>query len=91
MRLDESGLKGFEVSAWHAMWAPKGVPADVTAKLVAALQVALKDEKVVARFADLGTEPVSQDLATPAALKTQLASEVAKWGLVIKAAGVKGN
>jgi putative tricarboxylic transport membrane protein len=89
--LDESGLKGFEVSAWHAMWAPKGVPADVTDKLVGALQVALKDAKVIERLADLGTEPVAQDLATPAALKAQLASEVAKWGPVIKAAGVKGN
>jgi tripartite-type tricarboxylate transporter receptor subunit TctC len=89
--LDESGLKGFEVSAWHAMWAPKGLPADVTDKLVAALKVALKDEKVIERFADLGTEPVAQDLATPAALSKQLAAEVAKWGPVIKAAGVKGN
>ena len=89
--LDEAGLKGFEVAAWHAMWAPKGIPAEVTDKLVAALQVALKDEKVIARFADLGTEPVAQDLATPAALKKQLELEVAKWGPVIKAAGVKGN
>src|SRR5262245_3335733 len=89
--LDESGLKGFEVSAWHAMWAPKGLPADVTDKLVGALQVALKDTKVIERMADLGTEPVAQELATPAALKAQLASEVAKWGPVIKAAGVKGN
>jgi len=89
--LDESGLKGFEVSAWHAMWAPKGLPKDVTDKLVNALQVALRDEKVMARFADLGTEPVSQALATPDALKRQLASEVAKWGPIIKAAGVKGN
>ena len=89
--LDESGLKGFEVSAWHAMWAPKGIPADATGRLVNALQIALKDEKVIARFGDLGTEPVPQELATPAALKKQLASEIAKWGPVIKAAGVKGN
>jgi tripartite-type tricarboxylate transporter receptor subunit TctC len=46
---------------------------------------------VIARFANLGTEPVAQDQATPAALRKQLASEVAKWGPVIKAAGVKGN
>ena len=89
--LDESGLKGFEVSAWHAMWAPKGLPKEATDKLVAALQVALKDEKVVARLAGLGTEPVAQDLATPEALKRQLVSELAKWGPVIKSAGVKGN
>ena len=53
-------MKGFEASAWHAMWAPKGLPKDVTDKLVAALQAALKDPKVIERFASLGTEPVAQ-------------------------------
>ena len=89
--LDEAGVKGFEVSAWHAMWAPKGLPGDVVEKLSTALQAALKDAKVVERFASLGTEPVKLDQATPAALKAQLTSEVAKWGPVIKAAGAKGN
>ena len=40
--LDESGLKGFEVSAWHAMWGPKGLPAEATEKLTKALQTALQ-------------------------------------------------
>ncbi len=88
--LDESGLKGFEVSAWHAMWAPKGLPADAVAKLTKALQTALQDPTVIERFASLGTEPVKLDQATPQALKAQLTSEVAKWDSVIKAAGVKG-
>ena len=88
--LDESGLKGFEVSAWHAMWAPKGIPAEASAKLVAALQTALKDEKVIERFASLGTEPVAQTQATPEALKAQLTAELAKWSPVIKASGAKG-
>ena len=56
-----------------------------------ALQAALKDPKVVERFASLGTDPVAQDQATPAALKAQLQAEVAKWGPVIKAAGAKGE
>jgi len=89
--LDQSGMKGFEISAWHAMWAPKGLPKEATDKLVSALQVALKDAKVVERFASLGTEPVASDLATPAALRSQLASELKKWQTVIKAAGVKGE
>ncbi len=89
--LDEAGLKGFEVSAWHAMWAPKGIPAEASQKLVAALQIALKVPKVIERFASLGTEPVPLEQATPAALQAQLKAEVAKWGPVIKAAGVKGN
>lgn len=89
--LDSGAIKGFEASAWHAMWAPKGLPKDVSDKLVAALQAALKDPKVIERFASLGTEPVKPELATPAALKSQLTAEVARWGAIIKAAGVKGN
>jgi tripartite-type tricarboxylate transporter receptor subunit TctC len=89
--LDAGAVKGFEVSAWHAMWAPKGLPKDVSDKLVAALQAALKDAKVIERFASLGTEPVKAELATPEALKAHLAAEVPRWGAVIKAAGAKGN
>ena len=89
--LDESGVKGFEVSAWHALWGPKGLPKEVVEKLTAALQGALQEPVVIERMAGLATVPVAQDLATPAALKAQLESEVAKWGAVIKAAGVKAN
>jgi tripartite-type tricarboxylate transporter receptor subunit TctC len=89
--LDAGAVKGFEASAWHAMWAPKGLPKDVTDKLVAALQAALRDPKVIERFSSLGTEPVPADLATPAALKAHLTAEVPRWGAVIKAAGAKGN
>jgi tripartite-type tricarboxylate transporter receptor subunit TctC len=48
--LEESGLKGFEVTAWHAMWAPRGLPADVSKRLAGALQAALKDPKVTERL-----------------------------------------
>jgi tripartite-type tricarboxylate transporter receptor subunit TctC len=89
--LDAGAVKGFEASAWHAMWAPKGLPKDVSDKLVAALQAALRDPKVIERFASLGTEPVQANLATPAALKAHLAAEVPRWGAVIKASGAKGN
>lgn len=89
--LDEVGLKGFEVAAWHAMWAPKGLPADVQKKLNAALQAALKDPKVIERLAALGTEPVKPEQATPEALTAHLKAEVAKWSPVIKASGAKAN
>jgi tripartite-type tricarboxylate transporter receptor subunit TctC len=89
--LDSGAIPGFEVSAWHAMWAPKGLPKDASAKLVGALQVALKEPKVIDRFASLGTEPVASAFANPDALRSQLAAEVKRWGAVIKAAGVKGN
>ncbi len=86
-----ASIPGFEVVAWHAMWGPKGLPKDVSDKLVAALQAAIKDQKVIERFADLGTEPVASALATPDALKSHLAAEVKRWDTVIRAAGVKGN
>lgn len=89
--LDESGLKGFEVTAWHAMWAPKGLPPAVKQKLSAALLTALKDPKVVERLAGLGAVPVSPQQATPEALAAHLKAEVAKWAPVIKSAGVKAN
>jgi tripartite-type tricarboxylate transporter receptor subunit TctC len=89
--LDGGAIKGFEVSAWHALWSPKGLPDDASKKLVAALQQALKDPKVVERFASLGTEPVAPELATPEALKSHLAAELKRWDAAIKSAGVKGN
>ncbi len=89
--LDEVGLKGFEVTAWHAMWAPKGLPPEVQKKLSDALQAALKDPKVIERLAALGTEPVKPEQARPEALAAHLKAEVAKWAPVIQAAGVKAN
>ncbi len=85
--MDEAGIKGFEVSIWHGMYAPKGTPKAAIDKLSAALQAALKDPNVVQRFAELGTEPVAQNRATPAALSAHLKAEIAKWAPVIKAAG----
>ncbi len=86
--MDEAGLPGFEVAVWHGMYAPKGTPQPVIDKLSKALQEALKDPNVVTRFAELGTQPVSQDRATPAALGQHLKAEIDKWSPIIKAAGV---
>ncbi len=86
--MDEAGLAGFEVAVWHGLYAPKGTPQPVIAKLTASLQDALKDTNVVTRFAELGTEPVSQDRATPDALGKHLKAEIDKWSPIIKAAGV---
>ena len=86
--LDASGVPDFEVAVWHALYAPAGTPPEVVDKIAAALQGALQDPKVIERFADLGTVPVTQDRATPAALNTQLQAELAKWKPIIEAAGV---
>ncbi|WP_088348481.1 MULTISPECIES: tripartite tricarboxylate transporter substrate-binding protein [Rhodomicrobium] len=84
----EAGLKGFEVGIWHGVYAPKGTPKDILDKLTAALQKALADENVKARFAELGTVPSTAEEATGPALKTKLESEITRWEPVIKAAGV---
>ena len=84
----EAGLPDFRIGIWHGLYAPKGTPQPVIDKVAAALQGALKDPNVIARFADLGTEPVAQDQATPAALDAHLKAEIAKWQPVIQAAGV---
>ena len=84
---DEAGLPGMQVAIWHGLYAPKGTPAEVVDRLSKSLQVALKDQNVVDRFAELGTKPSSQEDATPAALKAKLESEIARWKPIIEAAG----
>ena len=86
--LDELGLKGFEVGIWHGLYAPKGTPKPALDKLVAALQVAVTDDTVKKRFADLGAEAYPADKATPAALAAHVKAEIDKWGPIIKKAGV---
>lgn len=83
----EAGLPGLEVSVWHGVYAPKGTPQEAVDRLSQSLQKALADENVKARFAELGTTPVPQDQATPAALKAKLESEIARWKPIIEAAG----
>ena len=85
--VDEAGLKGFEVSVWHALYAPKATPKPVIDTLTKALQAALKDKVVKDRFADLGTEPVEEKRATPDVLRAHLKAEIDKWAPIIKKAG----
>ena len=85
--LNELGLKNFELSAWHGLWAPKGTPKPVVEQLSKALQVAVKDPTVTQRFADLGAVPVSEASATPVALQTRVKTEIDRWTPIIKAAG----
>ncbi|MEW6122719.1 MAG: tripartite tricarboxylate transporter substrate-binding protein [Pseudomonadota bacterium] len=86
--LKESGLKDFEVTVWHGLYAPKGTPKDIMDKLNAALQTALEDPKVIARFADLGTEPEPKERRSREFHEKFVADEVAKWKPIIEAAGV---
>ena len=86
--MQESGLANFDVAVWHGLYAPKGTPKPVIDKLAGALQAALKDPTMKERFAELGTEPVAADRATPEALAhaPQVADRL--WAPIIKKAGV---
>lgn len=86
--LQEVGLKGFEVTIWHALYAPKGTPAATVKKLNDALKVALKDPEFVKKQEGLGAVVVSDKRVEPAEHKKFVAAEIAKWGPVIKKAGV---
>ena len=89
--LQEAGLKDFEVTIWHGMYAPKGTPADVQKKLNDAIKVALKDPDFIKKQEGLGAVVVTDKRMEPAEHKKFVAAEIAKWSPIIKAAGVYAN
>jgi tripartite-type tricarboxylate transporter receptor subunit TctC len=85
--LDESGLKGFNVSIWHGMYAPKGTPKAVQDKLNAAVRASLKDPEFIKRQEALGAVVVTDARLAGAEHKKFVEAEINKWGPAIKAAG----
>jgi tripartite-type tricarboxylate transporter receptor subunit TctC len=85
--LDESGLKGFNVSIWHGLYAPKGTPKAVQDQLNAALRAALKDPEFIKREEALGAVVVTDGRLAPAEHKKFVEAEINKLGTAIKAAG----
>jgi len=86
--LDEQGLKNFQVTIWHGLYAPKGTPAPVLKKLNDALKVALKDPDFIQKEEGLGAVVVTDKRVEPAEHKKFVQSEVARFGPAIKAAGI---
>ncbi|MDZ7856664.1 tripartite tricarboxylate transporter substrate-binding protein [Sphaerotilus sp.] len=85
--LNEAGLKGFNVTIWHGLYAPKNTPKAVLDKVNAAMKTALKDADFVKRQEALGADIVDDARVNPAEHKKFVEAEIAKWGPVIKAAG----
>jgi tripartite-type tricarboxylate transporter receptor subunit TctC len=85
--LAESGLKDFNVSVWHGIYAPRGTPPAVLAKLNAAVRVALKDPELIKRQEALGLTIVNDGRLDPAGHKKFVETEMARWSKVIKDAG----
>jgi tripartite-type tricarboxylate transporter receptor subunit TctC len=87
--VDEAGLPGFYVSIWQAVWAPKGTPKDVIAKLNAAIAGALADPAVQKRLAEIGQELPTPEQMTPEGFGAFHKAEMDKWTPIIKAANIK--
>ena len=85
--LDASGMKGFNVSIWHGLYAPKGTPKAAQDKVNAALRNALKDPEFIKRQEALGAVVVTDARLAPAEHKKFVEAEINKWGPAIKAAG----
>ena len=84
----ESGLPGFDVVSWYAIFAPAGTPAAVVETLNRDVNDSLRDAEVRERMTRIGLDPVG---TTPAALEQHLKSEIAKWGKVVRDSGAKAD
>jgi tripartite-type tricarboxylate transporter receptor subunit TctC len=82
----EAGLPKYQASAWNAIFAPKGTPAPILAKLNAAASKALDDENVRKRLLELGSDIPKAEARTQAALAALVKSEIEKWSAVLKPA-----
>ena len=83
----EGGLPEFQVSAWNAIFAPKGTPPEIVKKLSDALTKALADENTRKRLLDLGADLSDKAAQTPEGLAKLVDSEGARWNKVLKSVG----
>ena len=86
---DESGIPGLYASGWFGLFAPRGTPKDIIARLNAAMVQALADPALRARFSDLGLDIASREQQTPEGLAAFHKAEIEKWWPLVKAAGIK--
>ncbi len=89
--LDELGFQNLDVSFWHGIWAPKGTPPDVIAKLNSAIRVSLADPVVQDRFKKVGQEIWPPEYQTPDALAAKQKAEIARWTPIILESGIKAD
>ena len=86
--VDEAGLPNFHMTLWSGLWAPKGTPKEIIAKVNAAALDALRDPQTRKNLENLGLQMPPADKLTPEALGEWQKAEIAKWWPIIKAAHV---
>jgi tripartite-type tricarboxylate transporter receptor subunit TctC len=86
---DEGGVTGLHMPGWFGLFAPKGTPKDIIAKLSSAMAQALVDPALGARLAELGLDVASPEQQTPKGLAAFHKAEIEKWWPIIKAANIK--
>jgi len=89
--IDEAGVPSLYVSYWHGLWAPKGTPKDIVAKLNAAVVAALADPGIRQRLADIGQEVWPRAQQTPEALAAHHMAETVKWWPIIRASKLRAE
>jgi len=87
--VDEAGLPGLYIAVWHGLWAPKGTPKEVTARLTAAIIELLADPQVREKFFGLGQDIPEPAQQTAQALRAHHEAEIKLWWPLIKAANIK--
>jgi tripartite-type tricarboxylate transporter receptor subunit TctC len=88
---EEGGVPGLLMSGWFGLFAPKGTPKDVIAKLNSAMVHALADPELRKKLLDLGLDVASREQQTPEGLAAFHKAEIEKWWPIIKAAGIKAE
>jgi tripartite-type tricarboxylate transporter receptor subunit TctC len=84
----ESGIPGYEVTTWYGVSAPAKTPRPIIDRLNSEIVRALKSPDLMARFKDLGADPIGN---TPEQNTAYVQNEITKWAKVLKAAGIKGE
>ena len=85
----EQGLPGVEASVWNAFFFPKGTPDPIVRKLNKVMNQMIEDAAIRKKLEDLGLEIVPPEQRTPEYLAKYLPDEIARWGKVVEAAGIK--
>jgi tripartite-type tricarboxylate transporter receptor subunit TctC len=89
--VDEAGLPGLHLSLWQGLWAPKGTPKDIVARLNEAIVLALAHPAVRQKLADQGFDIPPREKLSPEALRAHQRAEIDKWWPILKAANIKGD